>query len=397
MRERYIFFFILGVDAFILLFQMEQLSISYSEAEILYGKASFLQFLVKLSLSFFGQNDFGLRFVMVLLQMLSAFLMYEISKEYIALPRNRIWFLVIFLLLPGAISSAVIVNSAGLLLFFLLLFVYAEKRIKQRYLNVLLLFYPFIDVSFSYLFIALSIYYFVHKKRGLSIYMVTLCLLTAFLHGFEIGGYPTGHFLDAIGVYSAIFTPIIFIYIFYTLYKRYFSHKRDLMWCIATVVLLLSLLLSFRQSLPLEHFAPYLMLALPLAASSFISSYRVRLKMYRIKYKIVFIFSLIFLILNTLMVFFNKELYRVIEKPSKHFAYDMQVAKELSRNLQSKDINCVKTDKQMQLRLRFYGISKCNDVLLTKLEVRETNSSDVTIRYSGRAVYRANVTKINNR
>ena len=396
MRERYIFFFILGVDALILLFQTTQLSISYSEAQILYGEPSFLQLLVKISLSIFGQNDFGLRFVMISFQILSAFLMYKISKEYIALPRNRIWLLIVFLLLPGVISSAVIVNSAGLLLFCLLLFVYLEKRVAQKYLNILLFSYSFMDVSFSYLFIALAIYYFAHKKRELSLYMLGLLALTAYLHGFEIGGVPTGHFLDTIGVYSAIFTPIIFIYIFYALYRRYFSKNIDLVWYLATVVLLLSLVLSFRQRLPLEHFAPYIILALPLAASSFISSYRVRLKMYRTKYKAAFILSFVFLILNTLMVFFNKEIYRVIDKPSKHFAYNMQVAKELSKELHKKNVICVRTAKQMQLRLKFYGISQCDEIILQEVAANTKEKSDVTIRYRNRAVYKANVTKINN-
>jgi len=396
MSSRYIFFFILGVDTLILLFQTSQLSISYSEATLLYGGPSFLQYLVKLSLYLFGQNDFGLRFVMILFHLLSAILMYKISAEYIESQRNRLWTLVVFVLLPGVVSAAVIVNTAGMLLFGLLLFVYLQKYLKQKYLNLLLFAYSLVDISFAYLFLALSAYYIMQGEKKLFLYMLGLYGLTSYLYGFEVGGFPTGHFLDTIGVYSAIFTPIIFIYIFYALYRRYFSSQTDIVWYISTVVLLLSLILSFRQRLPLEHFAPYVILALPLSAQTFISSYRVRLKQYRTKYRIVFVLSFVFLIMNTLVVFFNKELYRIIDKPSQHFAYDTNVAKELALSLKNKNIYCVTTEKKMQLRLKFYSIAKCKEILLQQIPVTTLHDTDVTIRYNNRAVYRANVTKINN-
>ena len=396
MRERYIFFLILGVDALILLFQTSQLSISYGEAQLLYGEPTFLQYLIKLSLHIFGQNDFGLRFVMILFHLFSATLMYKISAEYIKTQRNRLWMLVVFVLLPGVISAAVIVNTAGMLLFGLLLFVYLQKRLNQNYLNILLFAYALIDISFAYLFLALSVHFILQGKKKLFVYMIGLYTLTSYLYGFEISGFPTGHFLDTIGVYSAIFTPIIFIYIFYTLYRRYFSSQTDTVWCISTVVLLLSLVLSFRQRLPLEHFAPYVILALPLAAQTFISSYRVRLKQYRTKYRLVFVLSFVFLILNTLVVFFNKELYRIIEKPSHHFAYNSNIAKELALTLKKRGIYCVTTEKKMQLRLQFYSIYRCEENCLQEVPVTTMHDVNVTIRYKNRVVYKANVTKINN-
>ncbi len=396
MRERYIFFFILGVDTFILLFQTSQLSISYAEAKLLYGDPSFLQYIIRFSLDIFGQNDFGLRFVMILFHLLSAVLMYEISTEYIKTVRNRLWVLVIFVLLPGVVSAAVIVNSAGVLLFGLLLFIYLQKNIQQKYLNVLLFTYAFVDISFAYLFLALSIYYIFQGKRKLFIYMLGLYSLTSYFYGFEISGFPTGYFLDTIGVYSAIFTPIIFIYLSYALYRRYFSSQRDIIWCISTVVFLLSLLLSFRQKLPLEHFAPYLILALPLAAQTFISSYRVRLKQYRTKYRFAFVLSFVLLALNTLIVFFNQELYKVLEKPSQHFAYDSNIAKDLAALLKKRGVNCVSTERKMQLRLKFYSISKCKKHYLQEMPIRSSHKTNVTISYKNRVLYRGNVTKINN-
>ncbi len=379
-----------------LFLQTSHVSISYEEASLLYGDFSVLSSLTSLSLNLFGQNDLALRFTMILFHLLSAILMYEISKRYIPLERNRLWLLLVFLLLPGVVSAAIIVNSAGMLICGLLLFVYLSEKIPQRYLNVLLLLYALTDVSFIYLFLGLAVYYSMNKQKYNLVYVLALYMLTSYLYGFEVTGSPSGHFLDTIGIYSAIFTPIIFIYLFYALYKRYFTAKLDMLWCISATALILSLVLSFRQRIPLENFAPYLIIALPLAAQSFISSYRVRLKVFRKRYKLAFVLSFIFLISNTLLVFFNKELYVFMQNPKNHFAYEMHVAKELSNILKERDILCLTTDEKMQTRLKFYGVTKCKDILLVEKNIRAEKATSVTISYKNSVLYRADVTIINN-
>lgn len=396
MTSRYILFLILGIDAIVLFFQTSQLSISHNEASLVYESGSFLSILVRFSLDIFGQNDFGLRFVMILFHLLSVVLIYLVSKKYISFDKNRVWLVLIFVLLPGNLSASVVVNDAGIVIFGLFLFIYLYEKIPQLFLNVLLLFYSMINISFAYLFLGLAVYYIHDKKVYNFLYVIFLYSLTSFLYGFEISGIPTGHFLDLIGVYSAIFTPIIFIYIFYTLYRRYLILNIDLLWFVSSTALIISLVLSFRQRVSIEYFAPYLMLALPLATQLFISSYRVRLKRYRTSYRLMFTFSLLFLILNTLIVLFNKELYVFIENPKKHFAYDVHVAKELAKELKDKNIFCVTTNYKMQNRLKFYGVDKCQLNSLVELDLDTKKESTVTVSYRNRVVYKANVTKINN-
>jgi len=397
MTSRYIFFFIIGIDALILFSQTSQLSISYEEASILYGDFSFLQLLLKISLYVFGHNDFGLRFVMILFHILSVILLYLISARYIASQRNRLWLLLLFVLLPGVVSAAIMVNSAGLIIFGLLLYAYLSEKVPQYFLTALLFLYAIINVGFVYLFLALAIYALFRKERSLFFYNLGLYFLSNFIYGFDVVGYPRGHFLDITGVYSAIFTPIIFIYLVYILYRRYLTNQVDLLWYISSTGLLFSLLLSFRQSIPIERFAPYLIVALPLAAQTFVSSYRVRLKEHRKAYKIIFITSFIFLIFNTLIVFFNKELYAFLDEPKKHFTYKVHVAQELADYLKSKNISCVTTDDKMQLRLRFYGVDKCQDYILKELNDKESEEKYVTISYKDVEVYSASVTKINKK
>ncbi|MBE0514851.1 hypothetical protein [Sulfurimonas sp.] len=395
MSNRNIFFLIIGLDALWLALQIGELSISYNEAEILRGNFSFLQLLVNSSITLFGQNDFALRSPMILLHILSAVLLYDISKNYIKVQRNRLWLLIIFILLPGVISSAIIVNSAGLILFGLLLFVYIYENYSLKYSYLLLLFYMLADGGFAALFMGLVFYSLYKKDKKFLLFNLLMFLSSLFIYGIDTHGSPKGYFLDSIGIYAAIFSPIIFIYLFYTLYRKYLTKELDMLWFISTVALLFSLLLSFRQRVPIEYFAPYVMLCLPLVAQTFEHSYRVRLSMFRMNYRLAFIISIVLLLINSSAVFFNKYLYYVIEKPKKHFSYKMHVAKELAQELKSMGISCVETDAKMSKRLEFYGVTKCNNYLLEEISTDFIKQDSVTISYKNRVVYSANVTKIN--
>ncbi|MDD5399912.1 MAG: hypothetical protein PHQ93_01815 [Sulfurimonas sp.] len=395
MSIRYIFFLILGLDALTLIFQSGELSISYSETLLLNGDFSFLQALIKSSIFIFGQNDFALRFPMIAMHLLSVILLFEISKNYLKIERNRLWLLLVFILLPGVMSSAIIVNSAGLILFALLLFVYVYEKYSIKSTYFLLTFYMLIDGSFAILFMTLALFSLYKKERNYFLFNLILFLASLFIYGIDTHGSPKGYFIDSIGIYAAIFSPLIFIYLFYALYRRFLTKDFDMLWFISTVAFIFSLLLSFRQRINIEYFAPYVILALPLVAQTFEHSYMVRLNIFRKKYRWAFIISLSFLLVNSLVVFFNKYLYQVVEAPKKHFSYKMHIAKELSKELKNRGIHCVDTDTKMQKRLEFYGVTKCNNFLLKENSLNFAKPSDVTISYINRAVYNANVTKIN--
>ncbi len=395
MNHRYILFLMLGLDAFILFFQTSSLSISYAESLILYGDFSFLQLLVKTSIYFFGQNDFALRLPMIILHLLSALLLYKISKKYLVNNQSRLWLVLVFVLLPGVISSAIIVDGAGLVIFGLLLFAYAYENFSRKNIYMILSLFVILDGGFVYLFLALAIFSISTSQRVFFIFNIIAFFISIAIFGIDAKGIAQGHFLDSIAVYSAIFTPIIFIYMFYILYRKYLTKDIDILWFISSVAFIVSLLVSFRQRIEIESFAPYLILALPLAAQAFYHSYRVRLKMFRTKYKLAFTISLILLVLNSLVVFFNKELYLFIDKPQKHFAYNMHIAKELANELKHRDIECVRTDKKMSSRLRFYGVTNCNKNILLEKDQKDQNENSVTISYRNRPVYIGYVTEIN--
>ena len=397
MKTKYIFLFLLGIDATVLLLETSGLSISYHEASMLYGHFSFLQAIEHLSFSIFSQNDFALRLPMIMFHLASCIVLFAISKKYLRSQRDRLWLMLIFILLPGVTSSAILVDSASFLIFGLLLFVYLYEKIQKRYIYVLLFLYMLIDGTFLYLFFSLIFFSIYKKERYFFIFNLVMFSCSMLLYGINTEGLPEGHFLDAIGIYSAIFTPIIFIYIFYILYRRYLTKEMDVLWFISSVTLLVSLLLSFRQRIDIEHFAPYLIIALPLAAQTFSSSYRVRLKIFRTKYRIAFIISLVFLFLNSFLVLLNKNIYLILDDPQKHFAYKMHIAKELSQKLKNRGLNCVDTKKHMQTRLRFYGISKCKTNLLSPCSKNTIKENNVTISYKNKPIYNSCVTIINSK
>ncbi len=397
MKYRYILLLLLGVDALILFFQTSEVSISTAEAELLYGSFSFLQFVTKISLSVFGQNDFGLRFVMISLHLFSALLLYEISKNYVHLKRNRLWLVLLFIMLPGVVSSAIVVNDAGIIIFGLFLYIYVSQSFSEKYSLALLFFLALLNHGFVYLFLGLGIYAIIHRKKHQLFLNLFYLSINIYLYGLDLNGFPRGHFLDTIGVYSAILTPIVFIYIVYTLYRRFLAKKMDQVWYIAATALLYSLVVSFRQQVSLEYFAPYLIVALPLAAQIFISSYRVRLRMYRKRYKLIFTLAFLFLFINFITVLFNKELYLVLDNPKKHFAYKMHIAKELATALQKREIRCVSTNRDLAIRLKFYGISQCDTYYLKELPLKDVKKADVTISYKKKTIYAASVTNLNNK
>lgn len=398
MMHKLILLSIISLDILLLVYQTSTISISSHEASLLYGNFSFIQWVEKSALNIFGYTDLVLRLPMIFFHLLSVILLYKISAIYLDSLRDRLWHILVFILLPGVISSALMVDTAGFIIFALLLLIYIYEKFTIKYTYPLLMLYSIIDSGFIYLFVSLVAYAFFTKDKVTLILNLLLIGVSFYLFGIESSGAPKGHLLDTLGLYSAIFTPIIFIYIFYVLYKKLLSKEMTILWFIATTPLLISILLSFRQNIDMADFAPYFIMALPLAAQTFSNSYKVRLRQFRKNYKIIFITSFIFLLVNFIVVIFNRELYIFIEKPQKHFARKMHVAKELSEELKKKNILCVSTQNNMSKRLNFYGIGICDKFLLYEVALDSINTpNDVTISYKYRPIYKAVVTNINTK
>jgi len=384
---------ILGIDFVVLFAQMTALSISYDEALLLYEGTSLLHYIVSASAWLFGENDYALRLPMIFIHMFSTMLLYQISRSYLKRERDRLWLVVVYVLLPGVNSAALVVNEAGLVILTLFAFVLLYQQ-RSLWIYPLLASAFLVDASITYMYAGLFLYALASKQHRLALFSGLWFVWTLWFYAYDIVGTPKGHFLDALGVYSAIFSPMVFIYLFYVLYRRFVLKNRDLIWYLSTTALILSLILSFRQRVELHLFAPYLLLALPLAAQTFMNSYRVRLREFRRRYRVLFTISFTLLLLHAVVVLFNKELYAFVERPKDHFAYNMHIARELSSLLKSEGISCVDArDERMQLRLKFYTLPYCTEYRLETEGIRKEDRH-VTISYSEKILFEAYVTKV---
>ncbi len=391
MNENRAFVVLLLGNFLLLLAQIQSLSISFFEAQLLYGVPSAVQSYITFFLDFFGSNDYLLRLPMIVLHLASMALLYSISSYYVTRPYDRIWILLVYALLPGVMSAALLVNGAGFKIVLLFLFAYIYLKNKNYSLLVLPLFL-LLDLTVIYFYLTIVIFEIIRKNYVYATSVGILFFGSIWYFHSGVGGIPEGHFLDTLAIYTAIFSPIVFMYLFYVLYRRFIFKQRDILWAISFSMFIFSLILSFRQKVNVEEFAPYLMLSIPLAAQTFLHTYRVRLPEFRRRYRILFYSAFTLLIVNFLAVLGSPIFYAWMDTPQKHFSYPLHVAKELARELKKEGFECVKSDFKMQQRLEFYGIQECQDNILS--EELTKKATKVTIRYINVPIYTVYVTKV---
>ncbi len=396
MSNKIFLILIIAINFLFLLYGISTISISYNEAVILYEQKSFLNYFITFFLDKFANNDYVLRLPFVLFHIGSLILVYKIGKFYFSKEKDLILSVAIFALLPGVNSAALLVNSASIVIFLTLLFVYLFLSKKRILYSILLIGTVIVDNSFLILYISLIVYSINQKDKYLFIISSLMFLISLYLYGFGVEGKPKGYFLDTIGVYALIFSPPVFLYFFYTLYRIAFKEKKNIIWYISFTALIYSILISFRQKIYIEDFAPFVVIAIPLMVKVFLKSYRVRVNENKKIHKIVFISTMAFLIVSYLTIFFNRYLYQFYEKPSHHFAYKYHVAKELASVLKKNGISYLSSDdKKLLLRLKFYGIKSGGNYFLSSKKM-EIFYKKITISYKNSILATYYVSKIHN-
>ena len=387
-RYNYYFYFLLSLLVLVLLFVSNTLSISYKEALNVFVNNSVLTYVTNTSLYLFGQNDIALRLPFILFYILSILMMYKITENYFSKERDRFISICIFMLLPGVLSASLLVNSAIIVTFLTLLYLYYYK-VTNKHSYLLLCLFVFIDNSFAILFLAIFFYSLKDKKSLLPWISLILFSLSMYIYGFSTEGKPRGFFLDTFAIYASIFSPLLFIYFFYSIYRVGFKEKeKSLTWYISTTALILSFLFSFRQRVYIEDFAPYVVISLPFMLKIFFHSYRIRLKEFRKKHDIAVILVLFMLFINVFFTIVNKPLYLVLPNEKKHFVYKYHFIKELAQELKRNNIDMISSnDEQLLLRLRFYGIKEGTKHFIS-LEEFDSYKLKMTVSYYNKDLYR---------
>lgn len=393
-KYRYYFYLSLLFLTFILLFKAgTSLSISYKEALNVFVNNSVLSLITNTSIYIFGQNDLALRLPFILFYIFSVILMYKITENYFKYEKDRYISIVIFMILPGVLSASLLVNSAIVVTFFTLLYLYYyQKYNKHSYL--LLFLFLFIDNSFAILYLALFFYSLKNQDKKLLYVSLILFVVSMYIYGFSTDGKPRGFLVDTFAIYATVFSPFLFIYFVYTIYRARIKNEKTLSWYISITALVLSLIFSFRQRIYIEDFAPYVVISLPFMLKTFFSAYRVRLKEFRTNYNILAILVLFMLSLNVILTFLNKPLYLILPNPNKHFVYQYHFVKELSQELSKRGITSITTeDEELSLRLKFYNIEKGDDYFLT-LKNYDYPSEKISIKYYGKELFVAYLIKL---
>ncbi len=410
-----IFLFALIAQVSLMSFAINDFSISYEESVYYFNdKYTTLHFISNFFTNLFGVSDFHLRLGFLILYALSSAMFYEISKIYLDKRKDALFCVFIFMLTPGITSAGILVNIAIVIVFGVLLFVYAY-HISKPLSYVILCSLGFISPVFSLLFI--SVFAYCIKSKNIALGFISLCLGVVFLpnNAFIASGLPQGYFLDIVGRYSSIYSPILFFYILYCFFKTFFKNNKDIIWYIVFTPLVLSLLLSIRQDINISHFATYVVLGILIGFKEFMRSFRIRLKCNRKYHFLLAVFLFLFLTLLFAGLHFSKTLYEYIPIKEKNFAYDYHIAKDLAIKLQkiSKKynikINNIKVEsKSMNNRLQFYlplintnlyakyKLLKQNIYAQDKLQANNKNAITIPIKYHNVLVAKFILVKANN-
>lgn len=389
----YIFYTILSLFVVTLIFVANTLSISYKEALNVFDNISLLRIITYIPLNLFGYNDISLRLPFILFYVMSTYIMYMITLDYFKYKIDRLINITIFMLLPGVLSASLLVNTAIIVTFCTLLYLYYYKT-RQKHNYILLGIFLFIDNSFAIFYLALFFYAMSQKENKLFIVSLLLFGLSMYIYGFSTGGKPKSYFFDTFGIYASIFSPFLFLYFFYSMYRIGVKGTRTLYWYISVTALVLSIVFSIRQRVYIEDFGPYVVIALPLMLKLFLHTYRVRLPQFRgIHKKLLYITGFI-LLLNVGLTLFNKPIYLFLENPKKHFAYQYHFVKEISEILKQNNINYVYSDNiELIKRLKFYGIEKGDQVFISLNNYNDVNTKEHIITSHGRDILTLYVTK----
>ena len=268
-KYNYNFYSFLLVLVFILLLKADMsLSISYKEALNVFVNNSILSYITKSSMYFFGQNDIAIRLPFILFYAFSVLLMYKLTENYFKYEKDRFVSICIFMVLPGVLSASLLVNSAIIVTFLILLYLYYYQK-YNNHSYFLLIFFLLVDNSFAILYLALFFFSLKNQDKKLTYISMILFIISMYIYGFTTDGKPRGFLVDTVAIYATVFSPLLFIYFVYSIYRVGIKDEKTLAWYISVTALVLSVVFSIRQRIYIEDFAPYVVISLPLMLKTF--------------------------------------------------------------------------------------------------------------------------------
>ena len=344
------------------------LPIGTHEAVIFYTDESALKYFTHFAEGWFG-NGLDFRLPFVIFGLLNIPLFFFMSKQYFEKKEDSFFATTIFALLPGIITSAILVNIAVLVITLVMAFLifYAKKLIwLQAGVAILLLYLHDASIIF---FISIAIFSAFKRNRVLFAISATLIAISFFyFNDLKVGGHPSGEFLELFALYAALFSPLVFIYFFYALYRIWLREEKDILWYIAFSSFSLSILLSLRQQVIMTDFAPYVIVAVVLMVLMYQRSINVRLPQFQKNYRLAFKIVLGSLIFSALIIVLHKPLFLLHTDKTKHFAYPFYEPFWQTMELKEIGQECYTAKKdKVQFQLKYHGIEACEELDVPKI------------------------------
>lgn len=302
----------------------------------------------------------GIRLFPYLLGMINAFLYWRIVRRYFSRRGDARFALFLYLLLPGVIASGVLLNEATYALTAVLLYLLAyESKNFLLQIVALVLLLPSPTATFSF-YGMLALYGYRKEERTTMLLGFVFFLLSFIVGNYDFRGRPQGHFLELMGVYAALFSPLFFIYYFYALYRVSLEGPRDIYWTVAFGALVISILLSVRQQVLIVDFSPYLLAGAMIPVSVYLRSLRVRIRPHQRTYRFAATLVIASMLLSALMLFLHRPLYEMLGKPSHFFAAPLYEKQAQIEQLLREGAFChPPVGKRDEPLYRFYGLSPC--------------------------------------
>ncbi|MGP1580872.1 MAG: glycosyltransferase family 39 protein [Wolinella sp.] len=381
------FFIILLLSVLSLLWMNRYLSVSIYEARI-YLQEGLVSWFSHLFVPIFGSNNLGIKLPFILLHLFNLALFYEVSRHTLKRPVDSLFSVGIFALLPGVNASALFISNSALVMSITLLVCYWHLKFRTIPYWVLVG-AIFIDSNaMAILFLALFFYAMKRRDNTLLLFALFAFAMNMYLTGIEVGGRPRGHFLDTLGIFALLFSPFLFLYFVYSLYRILVKEEKTLLWYIAFVALFFTLLLSIRQKIEIQEHAPLVLIGLPLVVKVFFEGLRVRLPRFRKSYRVWFVIAVSALFIHWLILMTHPLFYRFLKNPREHFAYGFHIANELAEALKARGITKIKLkDETMMERLAVYGIERGGKVELKKAGGAHARGA-ISIGYFGHEIER---------
>lgn len=374
--DRFDFYFLITaiLSLLSLIYLISGASISYKEAVILEQNKALIAKLANFSIERFEAHlgkDFALKLPNLIFHALNLTLIYLISNRILKYKRDSVLCVAIYAIIPGVIMQGSILNESALMLCIVLLICLVELTECKKIAYPLLALAVFIDESAFMLFLALFFYalfkdndesHFIPRIRanlGLNkniLIFAAICFaLNLYCYGIDISGRPRGKFLDIFSELALLYSPLLFVYFIYTIYRNFAKYKVNLLLYISGTSLLVSVILSIRQDIDKEIFMFMSLCGIPLMIRQMLSDIRLRLPIFRLNYKRRFIIVMAVLFLEAGLLVFSKQIYRV-SNDDEIFLNQFYIAKEIANELKARDISRVSVEGRMQKRLAFYGI-----------------------------------------